>query len=64
MGDTINVASRLEGLNKQFDTTILASGAIHAAVANRFQLRPLGLTLVKGRAEKVDIWELVGESGG
>jgi adenylate cyclase len=63
MGDTINVASRLEGLNKQFGTSILASGAIHDAVADRFNLRPLGLAQVKGRAEKVDIWELVGEIG-
>ncbi|PZM13927.1 adenylate/guanylate cyclase domain-containing protein [Rhizobium tubonense] len=62
MGDTINVASRLEGLNKQFDTSILASAAIHDAVADRFNLRPLGLTEIKGRAEKVDVWELVGES--
>jgi adenylate cyclase len=61
MGDTINVASRLEGLNKQFDTTILTSAAIHDAVADRFDLRPLGFTQVKGRAEKVDIWELIVE---
>jgi adenylate cyclase len=61
MGDTINVASRLEGLNKQFDTSILTSAAIHDAVADRFDLRPLGLTQVKGRAEKVDIWELIVE---
>jgi adenylate cyclase len=62
MGDTINVASRLEGLNKQFGTTILASAAIREAVGNRFAFRPLGLVQVKGRAEKVDIWELAGES--
>jgi adenylate cyclase len=61
MGDTINVASRLEGLNKQFDTSILVSAAIHDAVADRFDLRPLGLAQIKGRAEKVDIWELIGE---
>jgi adenylate cyclase len=62
MGDTINVASRLEGLNKEFNTSILVSAAIHNAVADRFELRPLGLVQVKGRAEKVDLWELVGES--
>lgn len=62
MGDTINVASRLEGLNKEFNTSILVSAAIHDAIADRFTLRPLGLVQVKGRAEKVDLWELVGES--
>ncbi len=63
MGDTINVASRLEGLNKDFGTSILVSAAIHDAVGDGFEFRPLGLVQVKGRAEKVDLWELVGESG-
>lgn len=63
MGDTINVASRLEGLNKEFGTSILVSAAIHDAVGDRFALRPLGLVQLKGRAGKVDLWELVGESG-
>lgn len=60
MGDTINVASRLEGLNKQFGTSILVSAATRDAVVDRFEFRPLGLVEVKGRAEKVDIWELAG----
>lgn len=64
MGDTINVASRLEGLNKEYDTSILVSAAIRDAVGERFELRPLGLVQLKGRAEKVDLWELVGERGG
>jgi len=63
MGDTINVASRLEGLNKQFDTSILVSAAIRGATGSRFVFRPLGLTQVKGRTESVDIAELVGERG-
>jgi len=64
MGDTINVASRLEGLNKEFGTTILVSGAVHGAVADTFDFRPIGLIPVKGRHEKVDLWELVGERAG
>nr|WP_246723565.1 adenylate/guanylate cyclase domain-containing protein [Rhizobium sp. ARZ01] len=61
MGDTINVASRLEGLNKEFGTTILASGAIHDVVQRLFVFRPIGPVKVKGRAEAVEIWELVAE---
>ncbi|WHO72483.1 adenylate/guanylate cyclase domain-containing protein [Rhizobium sp. BT03] len=61
MGDTINVASRLEGMNKDLNTSILVSAATRDAVADRFTFRPFGLAPVKGRAEKVDIWELVGE---
>ncbi|MBB3656531.1 adenylate cyclase [Rhizobium sp. BK650] len=62
MGDTINVASRLEGLNKDYDTSILVSAAIREAVGDCFEMRSLGLVQLKGRAEKVDLWELVGES--
>lgn len=63
MGDTINVASRLEGLNKVYGTSILVSAAIHDTVADQFTLRALGLVEVKGRAEKVGIWELLAENG-
>ncbi|ANM09594.1 MULTISPECIES: adenylate/guanylate cyclase domain-containing protein [unclassified Rhizobium] len=63
MGDTINVASRLEGMNKDLNTSILVSAATRNAVPDRFTFRPFGLAPVKGRAEKVDIWELVGEIG-
>lgn len=64
MGDTINVASRLEGLNKEFNTSILVSVAVHDAVARSFVFREIGLVQVKGRAAKIDLWELVGERGG
>lgn len=61
MGDTINVASRLEGLNKEFGTTILASGAVHRVVRDLFVFRPIGPVHAKGRAEAVETWELVAE---
>jgi adenylate cyclase len=60
MGDTINVASRLEGLNKEFNTAILVSAAVRNAVGDGFDFRPLGLAQLKGRAGKVDVLELVG----
>ncbi|MDR6756058.1 adenylate cyclase [Mycoplana sp. BE70] len=61
MGDTINVASRLEGLNKEFGTTILASGAVHRVAQDLFVFRPIGPVHAKGRAEAVETWELVAE---
>lgn len=64
MGDTINVASRLEGLNKEFGTSILVSGAVHDAVADVFNFRAIGPVQVKGRAAKIDLWELMGERAG
>jgi adenylate cyclase len=59
MGDTVNVASRLEGLNKQFGTTILVSGAVRAAARKPFLFRPLGTATAKGRSQQVDLFELV-----
>lgn len=63
MGDTINVASRLEGLNKEFSTSILVSEAVKAAVSDQFAFRPIGPVKVKGRDEKVEVLELIGELG-
>ena len=58
MGDTVNVASRLEGMNKQFGTTILASGAIRDRAGDDVGFRALGTASAKGRAEKVRLFEL------
>lgn len=59
MGDTVNVASRLEGINKEFGTTIMASRAVRDRAADCFTFRALGFHQAKGREEKVEIFELV-----
>jgi adenylate cyclase len=61
MGDTVNVASRLEGMNKQFGTTILASQAVkdHAENLPGICFRPLGAASAKGRHEQIQVYELV-----
>ncbi|HTO33971.1 MAG TPA: adenylate/guanylate cyclase domain-containing protein [Pararhizobium sp.] len=61
MGDTVNVASRLEGTNKVYGTTILASSAVVAQCADRILFRPLGQAQVKGRATALLLYEVVGE---
>ncbi|SEC26760.1 adenylate cyclase [Rhizobiales bacterium GAS188] len=58
MGDAVNVASRLEGLNKEFKTTILVSAAVAGGARSSFRFRPLGAVHVKGREEEVDAFEL------
>lgn len=61
MGDTVNVASRLEGMNKLFGTAVLASRALRdRATAGLFTFRPLGAAQAKGRAEEIEIFELAG----
>ena len=60
MGDTVNVASRLEGLNKEFGTSILVSDAIRARADPAFRFRALGLARAKGRHEQIEVFELTG----
>jgi class 3 adenylate cyclase len=52
MGDVLNVASRLEGLNKEFGTTILVSAAVDAAVKSSLRFRPLGPARVSKAGKK------------
>lgn len=55
IGDTVNVASRLEGANKAFGTGIMLS-AETAQGANDLPMRPLGAIRVKGRPEPLDVF--------
>ncbi|WP_157505446.1 adenylate/guanylate cyclase domain-containing protein [Geminicoccus roseus] len=61
MGDTVNVASRLEGLNKQFGTTILVSEAVRKGCRQDFRFRSLGEVPLKGRLERLEVHELVAD---
>ncbi|WEX77632.1 cache domain-containing protein [Sinorhizobium numidicum] len=59
MGDTVNVASRLEGMNRDYGTTILASGAVVAQCRDVVTFRPLGSAQAKGRATALEIYEVL-----
>ena len=61
IGDSVNLASRLEGLNKEFGTQIIISEATWLQVHERFQCRPLGDVRVKGKNRPVKVFELVSE---
>jgi adenylate cyclase len=60
MGDAVNLASRLEGLNKIYGTQIIISGDTADLVSGAFRLRELDLVRVKGRAQALRIYELIG----
>jgi len=60
IGDSVNVAARLEAANKELGTAILASDSTVRAAGAGFQCRPLGPIHVKGRAEQVVVHEVVG----
>jgi len=63
IGDSVNVAARLESANKFYGTQILVSDATCQQVADRFAFRPLGGVQVKGKREAVQIAELLGRTG-
>jgi hypothetical protein len=63
MGDGVNTASRVEGLNKQFGTSICISDSVHKLVADRVVARPLQRVAVKGRRAELLVFELFGIVG-
>ncbi|MFH0821009.1 MAG: adenylate/guanylate cyclase domain-containing protein, partial [Candidatus Peregrinibacteria bacterium] len=63
MGDNINLASRLEGVNKQYGTEILISESTYDAIKDELVCREVDLIRVKGKEKPVRIYELVGEKG-
>jgi adenylate cyclase len=63
MSDAVNVASRLEGANKFYGTTIIASDTTVAMTNSTFTWRELDAVRVKGRTTPVRIYELIAEAG-
>jgi adenylate cyclase len=59
IGDPVNVASRVEGLNKELGTTLLVTEETLAAVGDRILVRDCGPIAVKGRVEKVRVFEVL-----
>jgi adenylate cyclase len=61
IGNDVNLASRLEGLNKYYGTQILVSQTTAEALGNDFILQDVDLVKVKGKTEATRIYELLGE---
>lgn len=63
IGDAVNLASRLEGINKYYGTRIMLGETTQKLVENEFVTRLLDFVAVKGKNEAIRIYELVGEKG-
>lgn len=60
MGETVSVAARLEGLNKELGTDILLSDAMAEMLIGEFQLKSLGEVEVRGRPEPLEVLTVKG----
>lgn len=61
MGDNVNIASRLEGLNKYYGTEILISESTFVCAKNEIEARLIDFVVVKGRSQGIPIYELAAE---
>ncbi len=59
IGDHVNVASRLEGLNKTYGTHIIVSEATRIGIEKILTFRKLDSVKVKGKEQAIHIYELV-----
>ena len=63
MGDSVNLASRLEGVNKEYGTWLCVSEATCRAAGDGIVVRRLDRIRVVGKSQPIRIYELVGEKG-
>ena len=63
MGDNVNLASRLEGVNRLYGTQILVNRTTYEQVAEEFWFRPVDLIKVKGKSIETTVYELMGGKG-
>ena len=58
VGDPVNLASRIQSLNKEFGSDILVSGDTRRRLDGRFELVPLPAVRVKGKSVEVEVYRL------
>jgi adenylate cyclase len=61
LGDTINIASRLENMNKAYQTKIIVSEAVYEQIKDNFILRKIDQVKLAGRVKPLVIYELIAE---
>lgn len=59
VGDGVNVSSRLQGLNKEFGTTILVSETTFEALKAEFEFREMPEAKLRGRTKELRFYEVI-----
>jgi len=60
LGDTVNLASRLESLTKEYHASIIISHSVYEKVKDIIVVKDLGFATVKGKTIKVQIYDVLG----
>jgi len=63
VGDTVNLASRIQGLTKEFACDIILSQTTHDLMAGAYQMEQLRAVKVKGKSEETMVYKLMGHNG-
>ena len=64
LGDAVNLASRIEGLNKYYGTQMLVTGAVERAVREQFLFRSVDIVVPSGISRPVELFELLAAADG
>jgi adenylate cyclase len=59
LGNSVNLAARLEGLNKEYGTTILVSEVVRNRVEHCFRFKAIASVIAKGMTTQTRVYELV-----
>jgi adenylate cyclase len=64
IGDTVNVASRVESMTRQHGVDVIVTDSVKAALDCCFRLVPLAPTMVKGKPEPIIAFAVVDDGAG
>ena len=59
IGDTVNLASRIESYNKIYKTNLLISSSTYACVKNIVDVIKISNVTIRGKAKKMDLYEVI-----
>ena len=62
LGDTVNLASRLEAISKEYGTRIIVAEETYLAACDEYFFRKLDTVAVKGKIQGVGIYELIAKN--
>ena len=58
LGDAVNLASRLEGISKNYDATLIVGYDTYNMIKNKYDWKKLDMVQVKGKSNKVSIYTI------